>query len=106
MLLEAERLRAQGNVHFKAGELGAAKKLYKEALKLLPETPLEGPLGGKAVPSDGNVPSEVAKPCRIPIQLNLALCCLRSERPEAVQALELCEACFMRSRTMRKQPTE
>jgi len=91
-LVEAERLRAQGNEHFKAGEFGAAKKAYKEALKLLPEAPPEGPLGAKAMPSEGSVPFEAAKACRIPSQLNLALCCLRDKPPEAGYALELCEA--------------
>uniref|UniRef100_A0A7S4W4D9 peptidylprolyl isomerase n=1 Tax=Alexandrium monilatum TaxID=311494 RepID=A0A7S4W4D9_9DINO len=77
----AEGLREEGNAKFKAQETDAARKDYEKALTLLR-------LGGDGVSQDLQ---ERAKALRVPVMLNLALCCLRVEPCEACRALELCE---------------
>eukprot|EP00930_Biecheleria_cincta_P089339 TRINITY_DN78622_c0_g1_i1.p1 TRINITY_DN78622_c0_g1~~TRINITY_DN78622_c0_g1_i1.p1 ORF type:complete len:556 (-),score=157.24 TRINITY_DN78622_c0_g1_i1:43-1638(-) len=75
---KAQQLREEGNEQFKSNKLQEAKKSYEEALKLL-ET------------CSASALAEQLPAIRTPVQLNLALCCLRAEPCEAYRALELCE---------------
>jgi tetratricopeptide (TPR) repeat protein len=98
----AEQHKAKGNAEFQAGNLEAAKKEYDEALLNLGHRTVSASNFGVGLPSaDANAAAAIeaagpelaarAKACRIPSQLNLALCCLRSTPCEASRALELCE---------------
>lgn len=81
----AERKKEEGNDKFKKGDIADAKALYTQALRLVP--------AGHGAPKSEDEPDlrERAKACRIPVLLNLSLCCLKVEPCEAFRALELCE---------------
>lgn len=81
----AEKKKGEGNDKFKKGEVAAAKADYTEALRLVP--------AGYGAPKSEQEPDlrERADACRVPVLLNLSLCCLKSEPCEAFKALELCE---------------
>mmetsp|Transcript_98030 Transcript_98030/g.282764 ORF Transcript_98030/g.282764 Transcript_98030/m.282764 type:complete len:578 (-) Transcript_98030:29-1762(-) len=92
LLAEAEKLRGEGNEKFKAGDLKAAILAYEKAVASLNRALSEDdPFNNDKVEADEAV-VEKAKTLRIPVRLNLALCCLRLEPPEAFKALQLCEA--------------
>mmetsp|Transcript_55533 Transcript_55533/g.180143 ORF Transcript_55533/g.180143 Transcript_55533/m.180143 type:complete len:324 (+) Transcript_55533:138-1109(+) len=72
---EADKLRARGNEHFKAGQNEDAAKCYREALQALKTLPLDGP-GGEA---------QAALTTAQAVRLNLALCLVEIGPQEAIQ---------------------
>jgi len=84
-LAQLQRLRQDGNAKFKDGDLVGARTIYEDALKL---SSSPGKSDGQEV--SARLLEEYAA-VRIPVQLNLALCCLRAQPCEAFRALELCE---------------
>mmetsp|Transcript_43141 Transcript_43141/g.94010 ORF Transcript_43141/g.94010 Transcript_43141/m.94010 type:complete len:555 (-) Transcript_43141:97-1761(-) len=78
---KAVATREAGNAKFKAQDKAGAKKDYRQALALLRHAEASEEVELKAE----------LKAVRVPVLLNLALCCLGSEPPEAFQALEMCE---------------
>lgn len=77
-LEKAKKLKEDGNAKFKAEDLPGARKAYAEALRLTQKLP-EG------------MTLDAAVSLRRPVQLNLALVCLRLDPTEPFRALELCE---------------
>eukprot|EP00929_Paragymnodinium_shiwhaense_P091397 TRINITY_DN51373_c0_g1_i1.p1 TRINITY_DN51373_c0_g1~~TRINITY_DN51373_c0_g1_i1.p1 ORF type:complete len:537 (+),score=171.84 TRINITY_DN51373_c0_g1_i1:115-1725(+) len=82
---DAERFRSEGNAKFQAADIAGAKACYEKALSAL-DSQKEASAGA----ADTELAAR-AKACRVPAQLNLALCCLRSEPCDAWRALQLCE---------------
>jgi len=91
---EAEKLREEGNAKFKEGALKEAIKAYEKAIAALSAVAPEADIFGT-----GGTPENVGeeeliargKALRIPVRLNLALCCLRLEPPQSMKALQFCE---------------
>jgi len=97
---EAEAHKVKGNSEFQAGNLLEAIKEYEQALHKLGVRMLS-PSRSKLPETDERVAPAVeedadlaarSKACRVPTQLNLALCCLRLDPCEASRALEMCES--------------
>lgn len=75
---KAKKLKEEGNAKFKTEDLPGARKAYAEALRLTQKLPEDLAL-------------EAAVSLRRPVQLNLALVCLRLDPSQPMRALELCE---------------
>lgn len=75
---KAKKLKEEGNAKFKTEDLPGARKAYAEALRLTQKLPEDLAL-------------EAAVSSRRPVQLNLALVCLRLDPTQPMRALELCE---------------
>lgn len=94
----AEEDKAKGNAEFQAGNLQSAIKSYEQALQKIGVRMLSGPdlphdeSAAAAIMEAGPELAARCKACRVPTQLNLALCCLRLEPCEAGRALDLCES--------------
>lgn len=76
-LEKAKKLKEEGNAKFKVEDFPGARKAYAEALRITQKMPED-------------LASETAE-LRRPVQLNLALVCLRLDPTEPFRALELCE---------------
>lgn len=81
----AEKKKEEGNYKFKKGDVAGAKADYSQAIRFVPAG-YGGPKGEQETDL-----RERAKACRVPVLLNLSLCCLKAEPCEAFRALELCE---------------